>query len=125
MKKIHLLIMIAATTIAALAQASPHLRKASPSEGSVLTASPTSIVLYFTEYAQVTAAWIQRGAEKKQPLGPLPIDTAVAVIIHVPKLESGDYVVTWHAVGADAKPISGMLHYKYESAKNTSGSVGP
>ena len=86
--------MIAATAIAALAHGSSHQRKASPPEGSMLTASPTSIVLYFTEYTQVTAAWIQRGAEKKQPLGPLPIDTAVALIIHRPKLEFGDYVVT-------------------------------
>src|SRR5256886_9105244 len=58
------------------ASAHAHLQKASPADGSVVTTSPSRIVLNFSEAARLTAASIQKGDQPRQNLQPLPATAA-------------------------------------------------
>ena len=101
----------AALAFAAAAQAHTHLKGSTPAEGSSITASPTKIVLKFSEAAQVTALSIQKEGETEQKLSPLPGKPAAEVSVPAPKLAPGKYVVNYRVVSDDSHVMSGKLHF--------------
>ena len=111
MKILSLLSGVALVTFAVTAGAHAHLHKASPADGSVVTTSPSNIVLTFSEAANLTALSIQKGKEAAQKLKPLPADPAAQISVPLPQLTPGTYSVTWRVVSDDGHVMSGTLHF--------------
>jgi methionine-rich copper-binding protein CopC len=98
------------------AQAHTHLQQATPADGSVITVSPPNVVLKFSEPARLTAAWIQKGNEAKQKLGPLPEKAAKEVTIALSTLTPGSYVVSWRAASDDGHVMPGQIRFTLSAA---------
>lgn len=111
MKILSLLSGLALATLAFTASAHAHLQKASPADGSVITTSPSNLVLNFSEAARVTALWIQKGDEPKQAVKALPTTPAQQVSIPLPPLMPGSYAVSWRVAADDGHVMSGALHF--------------
>ena len=111
MKSLSLLSGLALMTLAVTASAHAHLHKASPADGSVVSTSPSNIVLTFSEAAKLTALSIQKGNEATQKLKPLPTEPAAQISVPLPPLTPGVYSVTWRVVSDDGHVMSGMLHF--------------
>jgi copper resistance protein C len=92
-------------------QAHAHLQAASPADQSVLSAAPTQLVLHFSEAARLTALAIGKTSEPPRKL-PLPAgDPAAQIVVPLPALSPGQYVVSWRAVGADGHVVPGQIHF--------------
>jgi methionine-rich copper-binding protein CopC len=92
-------------------QAHAHLQAASPADQSVLSAAPTQLVLHFSEAARLTALAIGKTSEPPRKL-PLPAgDPAAQIVVPLPPLSPGQYVVSWRAVGADGHVVPGQIHF--------------
>lgn len=102
---------LALLTFAVTASAHAHLEKSSPADGSVITTSPSSIVLSFSEAARLTALAIQRGDGAKQNLKPLPTTAAAQISVPLPPLKPGAYSLTWRVLSDDGHVMSGTLHF--------------
>ncbi len=111
MKILTLVSGLALASLAATASAHAHLQKASPADGSVVTTSPSRIVLNFSEAARLTAASIQKGDEPRQRLKPLPAAAARQISVPLPQLTPGSYSVTWRVVSEDGHVMSGTLRF--------------
>src|SRR4030088_2034079 len=88
-----------------------HLQKSSPADNSVITTSPSNLVLNFSEAARLTGLSIQKGEEPKQDLKPLPTTAAQQVSIPLPPLTPGTYSVNWRVVSDDGHVMGGALHF--------------
>jgi methionine-rich copper-binding protein CopC len=86
------------------------LQSATPREGSRLAAAPGTLVLRFSESARLTALWIQKQGSEKQKLAP-PTDALSEITVTLPKLEPGDYEVTWRVQGNDGHVVPGRLRF--------------
>ena len=102
---------LALIAFAVAAGAHAHLEKASPADGSVITTSPSNLVLNFSEAARMTALSIQKGDGPKQSLKPLPTAAAQQISIPLPSLTPGSYEVSWRVVSDDGHVMSGALHF--------------
>jgi methionine-rich copper-binding protein CopC len=111
MKILSLLSSLVLVTFAATAGAHAHLQKSSPSDGSVITTSPSNLVLNFSEASRVTALSIQKGDEPKQDLKPLPTTTAQQISVPLPPLTPGTYSINWRVASDDGHVMSGALHF--------------
>ena len=111
MKTLSLWCGVALLTFAVTASAHAHLEKSSPADGSVITTSPPSIVLSFSEAARLTALSIQRGDEAKQNLKPLPVTAAAQISVPLPPLKPGAYSLSWRVLSDDGHVTSGTLHF--------------
>jgi methionine-rich copper-binding protein CopC len=100
------LLLLGAGTAAAHAR----LQSATPRDGSRLTEAPGSLVLTFSESARLTALWIQRQGAEKTKLAP-PTGAASEITVTLPKLEPGDYEVTWRVQGNDGHVLPGRLRF--------------
>ena len=103
-----LLVLSAAVTSAA--QAHAHLESATPRDGSTLGVAPASLVLQFSEAARLTALWIEKRGGEKQKLAP-PQDAQSEITVTLPKLEPGEYVVTWRVQGDDGHVVPGTIRF--------------
>ncbi|MGH8139502.1 MAG: copper resistance CopC family protein [Steroidobacteraceae bacterium] len=111
MKILSLLAGVALVTVGVTASAHAHLQKASPADGSVITASPPNLVLNFSEAARLTVLSIQQGGEPKHNLKPLPTTAAQQISVPLPPLKAGRYAVSWRLVSDDGHVMSGSLHF--------------
>ena len=111
MKILSLLSGLALVAIGATANAHAHLQKSSPADNSVITTSPSNLVLNFSEAARLTALSIQKGEEPKQDLKPLPTTAAQQVSVPLPPLTPGTYSVNWRVVSDDGHVMGGALHF--------------
>jgi methionine-rich copper-binding protein CopC len=102
---------IALLACSAIAAAHTHLLRSVPADGQALARAPTSVVLTFSEAARLTAAWIEKGAEPRSRLGPLPETAAVQVTLALPALAPGTYVVSWRAASADGHVMPGRIRF--------------
>jgi len=93
------------------ASAHAHLQKSSPADGSVITTSPSSLVLNFSEAARLTALSIQKDSEPPQNLKPLPTTAAQQITVPLPPLMPGTYSVSWRVLSDDGHVVSGALHF--------------
>jgi methionine-rich copper-binding protein CopC len=111
MKILSLLSGLALVTFAVTAGAHAHLKKSSPADGAVITASPSNLVLNFSEAARLTALSIQKDSEPKKDLKPLPTTAAQQISVPLPPLTPGTYLVSWRAVSDDGHVMPGTLHF--------------
>lgn len=111
MKILSLLCGIALITFAVTAEAHAHLQKSSPADNSVITTSPSALVLNFSEAARLTALSIQKGNEPEQKLTPLPTTAAAQISVPLPQLTPGVYMISWHVLSDDGHVMSGALHF--------------
>jgi methionine-rich copper-binding protein CopC len=111
MKILSLLSGLALVAFGVTANAHAHLQKSSPADNSVITTSPSNLVLNFSEAAQLTALSIQKDGEPAQNLKPLPSTAAQQISVPLPQLTSGTYSVGWRVVSADGHVMAGALHF--------------
>jgi methionine-rich copper-binding protein CopC len=111
MKILPLLSGLALVALGVAADAHARLQKSSPADNSVITASPSNLVLNFSEAARLTALSIQKGEEPKQRLNPLPTTAAQQISVPLPPLTPGTYSVSWRLVSDDGHIMGGALHF--------------
>jgi methionine-rich copper-binding protein CopC len=123
MKFSSLLCGVSLITFAVTADAHAHLQSSTPADNSVITASPPDLVLNFSEAARLTALSIQKGSEAEQKLKPLPAADAAQILVPLPPLTPGTYIVSWYALSDDGHVTSGALHFTLaaEHAANRTG----
>jgi methionine-rich copper-binding protein CopC len=123
MKLLAVSVAAAAALITGSASAHAHLQKATPADGSTLTASPPALELTFTQAAQLTALWIQKNQDPKEPIKGLPTTPDTTVRVALPALTPGAYTVTWLVLAADGHVMPGALHFTI-STTQTSATPG-
>jgi methionine-rich copper-binding protein CopC len=111
MKILSLLSGLVLVMFGVTANAHAHLQKSSPADNSVITASPSNLVLNFSEAARLTALSIQRDEEPKQNLKPLPTTATQQISVPLPPLKPGTYSVSWRVVSDDGHVMAGALHF--------------
>jgi copper resistance protein C len=102
---------LALATYGVTAGAHAHLQQSSPADNGVITASPSNLVLNFSESARLTALSIQKGSESAQNLKPLPTTAAQRISVPLPRLAPGAYSVKWRVLSDDGHVMSGALHF--------------
>jgi copper resistance protein C len=100
-------LLIAATCL----EAHAHLERSVPADGSVLSAAPAQLVLQFSEAAQLATLAIARDGGAPRKLTALPETAQPRIVIALPALPAGDYVVSWRAVGVDGHVVPGRIHF--------------
>jgi methionine-rich copper-binding protein CopC len=111
MKILSILSGFALVAFGVTANAHAHLEKSSPADNSVITTSPPSLVLNFSEAARLTALSIQKGSETEQKVKPLPTAVAQQISVPLPPLTAGFYSVNWRVVSEDGHMMAGALHF--------------
>jgi methionine-rich copper-binding protein CopC len=96
---------------AAGAQAHAHLQQATPADGSVLESAPAELVLRFSEAAQLTVLTIARDGGPQQKITALPHKAQAQIVVKLPPLAPGHYVVSWRALSADGHVVPGDIHF--------------
>lgn len=96
---------------AVTASAHTHLQQSNPADNSVITASPTHLVLSFSEAARLTALSIQKDNEPERKLQPPSTAAAQQISVPLPPLAPGAYSVSWHVLSDDGHVMSGTLHF--------------
>jgi methionine-rich copper-binding protein CopC len=111
MKILSFLSGVALVTFGVPANAHAHLQTSSPADNSVITSTPSNLVLNFSEAARLTALSLQKDNEPKQSMKPLPTAAAQQISIPLPSLAPGVYAVIWRVVADDGHVMSGALHF--------------
>jgi copper transport protein len=93
------------------AQAHAHLQQAIPADGSVITTAPSDLVLRFSESARLIVVWIAKDRGSPQRLVPLPEQPHARVVVALPPLAPGHYIVTWRALSADGHVVPGQISF--------------
>jgi methionine-rich copper-binding protein CopC len=101
------------------ASAHAHHQKSIPADGSVITTSPSNLVLNFSEAARLTALSIQKDREPAQNLKPLPTAAAQQISVPLPPLTPGTYSVNWRVVSDDGHMMAGALHFTVAADRAT------
>ena len=99
---------------AALAHA--ELLSTSPSAGAVLDASPGSVTLTFNEPVEISLGTLRLfdggGNSVEVPAARHPSGNDKAVVLQLPALGKGSYVVDWQVVSADSHPVQGAFTFQ-------------
>ena len=111
MKILSLLSGLALVAFGVTANAHAHLQKSNPADNSVITISPSNLVLNFSEAARLTVLSIQKDSEPAQNLKPLPTTAAQQISVPLPQLTPGTYSVSWRVVSEDGHVMAGALHF--------------
>jgi methionine-rich copper-binding protein CopC len=93
------------------AQAHAHLQQAIPADGSVITAAPADLVLRFSESARLIVLWIAKDQGSPHRLVPLPEQPQSRIVVALPPLAPGHYVVSWRALSADGHVVPGQIGF--------------
>jgi methionine-rich copper-binding protein CopC len=93
------------------AQAHAHLQQAIPADGSVITTAPTDLVLRFSENARLIVVWVAKDRGSPQRLVPLPERPQSRIVVALPPLAPGHYVVSWRALSADGHVVPGQIRF--------------
>lgn len=111
MKSLARFTTLALLILSSAAEAHAHLQSATPADGSVITASPSNIVLSFSQPGRLTALWIQKDDEPERSISSLPTTEAQKISIPVPTLAPGSYIVSWRIVSAHNHVMTGEIHF--------------
>lgn len=111
MKISRFVVPIALVWAAVSAQAHTVLSASKPANEDVVTASPQELILTFSTEVRLTALSMLDGAGHTVELGSLPDASRKEFVLAIPVLESGDYTVSWRAVGADTHVVSGEFEF--------------
>jgi copper transport protein len=93
------------------AQAHAHLQQTTPADGSVITAAPSELVLRFSESARLVVLWISRDGGSWRRLIPLPEQAQAKIVVELPPLAPGHYMVSWRALSADGHVVPGQIQF--------------
>jgi methionine-rich copper-binding protein CopC len=93
------------------AQAHAHLQASIPRDGSTLGTAPAALVLQFSEVARLTALWIEKSGGEKHKLAPLPPQPQTRIAVPLPRLDPGEYVVSWRVLGGDGHVVPGKIRF--------------
>ena len=109
--------VLAALSLASIADAHPRLTAAGPARGSVVKASPKALRIQFNESVVLAFSGIEvtNAAGKKQPLGEPSLGPKDGNQLTVPlktELAPGKYTVAWHAVGDDTHKVNGKYSFE-------------
>lgn len=94
-----------------VAAAHARLKQSVPADGSVLRVSPPQLTLIFSESARLTVLWIEPEGGARQKVAPLPASPAAEVMVALPPLKPGKYVIAWRVLGDDGHVVPGQLHF--------------
>ena len=111
MKILSLISSLVLVIFGVTANAHAHLQTSSPADNSVITSTPSNLVLNFSEAARLTALSLQKDNEPKQSMKPLPTAAAHQISVPLPLLTPGLYAVIWRVVADDGHVMSGALHF--------------
>jgi methionine-rich copper-binding protein CopC len=111
MKPVGVLAGLALMAAISTALAHAHLLEATPADGSTIRAAPTQLALRFSEEARLTALSIQKIGSDSQKLAPLPQQPHSKIVVPLPVLAPGHYLVSWRALSADGHVAAGQLHF--------------
>jgi methionine-rich copper-binding protein CopC len=111
--------LVAAAPLIALAHAI--LVESSPKEGQTVTAATTQAVLRFNARIEkkVTQVTLRDGAGHKLKRPPMPEDEdgpAERVVVPLPKLAAGDYVIEYQVLASDGHATPGIIRFSVVAA---------
>jgi len=116
MKHLRLLLAIAMGAMHASGYAHAFLDHADPKVGSVVSAPPTELRLWFSQDVEAvfTTAEVLDAAGKRVDTGHPQVDPKEKVLLHVPlgKLAPGEYTVNWRVVSVDTHPTVGQFSFR-------------
>jgi methionine-rich copper-binding protein CopC len=119
MNILSLLSGLALVALAVTANAHAHLQKSSPADNSVISTSPSNLVLNFSEAARLTALSIQKDSEPARNLKPLPGTAAQQISVPLPPLTPGTYSVHWRVLSDAGHVMAGALHFTLAADRAT------
>ena len=118
MKRLALFILGLLSLSAYQVHAHTRLSAATPADAAVTTAAPEEIVLEFSADVRLLSVTLENGDGEAIELGLVPGETQTLFTLPImADLTSGDYVVTWRAVGADTHAVSGDLSFVVTEAE--------
>jgi methionine-rich copper-binding protein CopC len=88
-----------------------HLQQSEPADGSRLERAPAQLVLSFSEPARLVLLTIARDGGAPQKLSSLPDAAQKRIVVSLPTLTAGDYVMAWRVIGTDGHVVPGGLHF--------------
>jgi copper resistance protein C len=108
---------VAATALAGVAAAHPHMKSAGPAPGSVVKTSPKAVRILFTEDLELALSGIEvknkAGEIQKTGAATLhPTDKKQLIVPVNGALAPGMYTVNWHVVGTDTHPQQGHFDFQ-------------
>jgi len=101
-----------AACVVGVAQAHAHLVLAAPADGSVMAQAPSTFSLKFNEAATLTALSIQKDDQAAQKIDGLPTKPNAQFSIPAPKLDAGNYTLSYRVLSDDNHVVSGTIKFK-------------
>ena len=100
-----------------VAYAHAHLLEATPADGSVLKEAPASFALKFNEAATLTSLTLQKESQAAQKIATLPSKPSAQFSIPAPKLDAGNYTLSYRVLSDDNHVMSGTIKFKVAPGK--------
>ena len=101
---------------AAPASAHAELESTSPTEGASLAVGPRRVELHFSEHIRVVSGGIrlidEAGARVDRTNASIEKGALDTVVLPVPTLHHGAYVVSWRVISADGHPVRGAFTFR-------------
>jgi methionine-rich copper-binding protein CopC len=91
-----------------------HVQRVSPADGALLTTAPAELVLDFSEAARLTSVTLEKNGSAKQKVAPLPQQAQTHVVVALPALLPGRYLISWRSVAADGHIVPGQIHFIFK-----------
>lgn len=118
-----------AAVIGAAAPASAHasLVDAQPADGAIVSTAPAQVQLRFSEAVEVSLGAIRvlDAQGKELRVGrPRHGDDDTVVLVDLPSLGNGTFVVAWRVVSADAHPVGGAYTFSVGKPSAAASSLG-
>ncbi len=110
------LLAACALTVPLAAGAHAHLLRSTPAAASVLAVAPAQLQLDFSETAVLTSLSLERSGDPvRQKLTPRPGAPQARLVIELPPLVAGSYLVRWRALSADGHISSGSFGFTLQA----------
>jgi methionine-rich copper-binding protein CopC len=87
-----------------------HLHDSSPADGSRLAAAPATLILGFSEPAQLTALSLLQEQGRSWKLS-APPEAQLRLSVPLPPLAPGSYHLRWRALSRDGHVVAGELRF--------------
>lgn len=106
--------LVGLVSFAPAAGAHASLESAEPAAGAILSAAPNQLVLRFTEAVQVDdgAVRLVDATGDRIDVGDISQPERREVVVELPVLDAGGYVVAWKVLSADGHPVGGAVTWR-------------
>ena len=71
-------------------------------------------MLDFSEAARLTSVTLEKNGSAKQKVAPLPQQAQTHVVVALPALLPGRYLISWRSVAADGHIVPGQIHFIFK-----------